>query len=38
MNILNTHIHELIFNIDKYAPTKYMERWIDLNVLFQDLQ
>ena len=30
MNILNTHIHELIFNIDKDAPSEYMKRWIDL--------
>ena len=27
MNILNTHIHELIFNIDKNAPSECMERW-----------
>ena len=32
MNILNTHIHELIFNIDKDAPSEYMKRWIDLKI------
>lgn len=32
MKILNTHIHELIFNIDKDAPSEYMKRWIDLKI------
>jgi hypothetical protein len=27
MNILNTHIHELRFYIDKDAPSNYMKRW-----------
>ena len=27
MNILNTHVHELIIYIDKDAPSKYMKLW-----------
>ena len=27
MNLLNTHIHELRFYIDKDAPEKYIKRW-----------
>ena len=30
MNILNTHIHELKFYIDKDAPSECMNRWTDL--------
>jgi len=27
MNILNTHLHQLRFFIDKNAPSEYMKRW-----------
>jgi len=29
MNILDTHMHELRFYIDKDAPSEYMKRWND---------
>ena len=27
MNLLNTHLHQLRFFIDKNAPSEYMKRW-----------
>ena len=30
MELLNTYLHKLRFRIDKYAPPKWMNRWIEL--------
>ena len=27
MNLLDTHIHRLVFQIDNDAPEEYMDRW-----------
>ena len=36
MNILNTHVHELIIYIDKDAPSKYMELWKEFKTKCED--
>lgn len=32
MNILHTHIHRLVFQIDNDAPEEYMDRWNDFKL------
>jgi len=32
MNIINTHIHRLVFRIDNDAPEEFMDKWKDFKV------
>ena len=36
MNVLNTHIHELRFYIDKDAPSEYMIRWNEFKTICEN--